>query len=88
VANQKPSSKAKDQLNGRSNNNIELASGRGEIEDKDDSDSDGSEGTEADEFIVEAIRSHKFVKGTVQYEVKWQGWEEQDNTYEPEANLQ
>ncbi|KAK5048309.1 hypothetical protein LTR84_005979 [Exophiala bonariae] len=82
------SSEAKDQSNGGSNDKTESRSGRGEIDDKDHSDSDGSEGAEADEYIVEAIRSHKFIKGIAHYEVKWQGWHDKDNTYEPEENLQ
>ncbi|KAF8085433.1 hypothetical protein N665_0667s0029 [Sinapis alba] len=39
-------------------------------------------------FEVEAIRSKRVHKGEVQYLIKWRGWPETDNTWEPLKNLQ
>ncbi|KAJ0762279.1 putative chromatin remodeling & transcriptional activation CHROMO-DOMAIN family [Helianthus annuus] len=42
----------------------------------------------ADEFYqVEAIRKKRCHKGKVQYLVKWFGWPENTNTWEPVENL-
>ncbi|KEF60219.1 uncharacterized protein A1O9_05069 [Exophiala aquamarina CBS 119918] len=78
--------KAQDQLNGEQSNDVKTVdppSGRGEIEDP--SDSEGSE--EGGEYNVEAIRGHRIYKGVVLYEIKWQGYPEEENTDEPEENL-
>jgi hypothetical protein len=39
-------------------------------------------------YEVEAIRDRKFVKGKPQYFIKWKGWAEKDNTWEPLENLE
>ena len=39
------------------------------------------------EYVVEAIRDHQFRKGTIYYLIKWDGYPEEDNTWEPEENL-
>lgn len=62
---------------------VDAPTGRGEIEDPSDSDGSG----QGDEYNVEAIRSHRFYKGAVLYEIKWQGYPEEENTDEPEHNL-
>jgi len=74
------------QLNGEpkdSVKDVDTLSGRGEIEDASDSDDD----EQGDEYNVEAIRGHRFVKGQLLYQIKWQGYPESDNTEEPESNL-
>lgn len=39
-------------------------------------------------YIVEKILSHRFEKGAIKYEVKWEGYEKKaDRTWEPEENL-
>jgi len=48
--------------------------------------SGGSDG-EPNEYVVEKIMNKKLVKGKVQYFVKWEGYTEEDNTWEPEENL-
>ncbi|EST04973.2 Chromo shadow domain protein [Kalmanozyma brasiliensis GHG001] len=59
------------------------------LEVKDDEDEE--EGDEEEEFEVEAIRAHRRSKDTdswkCEYLVKWKGWPEEDNTWEPEKNL-
>ncbi|CAO2658383.1 Nn.00g061060.m01.CDS01 [Neocucurbitaria sp. VM-36] len=49
-----------------------------------------SEGEEAeDEYVVEKILGHKFVKGEIIFDVKWQGYDDpKDRTWEPEANME
>jgi hypothetical protein len=72
-------------------NDLERVAGeaaRGATTDDDaheDSEDDGhdSEG----EFGVEAIRGHRFVRGTVYYETKWQGCSDKENTEELESSL-
>ncbi|KIX06063.1 uncharacterized protein Z518_04037 [Rhinocladiella mackenziei CBS 650.93] len=50
-------------------------------------DEGGEEDDEEEEFDVEAIRSHMIHGRTVLYEIKWQGYPEDQNTFEPEKNL-
>ncbi|KAK5045589.1 hypothetical protein LTR84_009207 [Exophiala bonariae] len=72
-------------------NDVEMVAGevaRGRTTDDDaheDSEDDGqdSEG----EFGVEAILGHRFVRGTVYYETKWQGCPDKENTEELESSL-
>lgn len=52
-----------------------------EVEEDDDDDDEG------DEFNVEAIRKHKFLKGKLHYFIKWLGYKEKDNTWEPREHL-
>ncbi|CAG7837745.1 unnamed protein product [Allacma fusca] len=42
---------------------------------------------EADEYAVERIVDKKVVDGEVQYFIKWQGWPEDSNTWEPIEHL-
>jgi len=42
---------------------------------------------EGDEYVVENIVNKRVVKGKVQYFVKWEGFPDADNTWEPEENL-
>lgn len=53
-----------------------------------DEDEDEDEDEEEDEFQVEKILSHKTERGKIVYQVKWLGWEkEEDQTWEPVDNL-
>ena len=56
--------------------------GKGETEDEVEDDEEDEE-----VFSVEAIRGHEFIKGKLLYEVKWQGYADAENTYEPEEHL-
>lgn len=41
-----------------------------------------------DEYIVEKILGHRFVKGEIVFDVKWQGYDSpKDRTWEPEGNM-
>ncbi|KAI4150430.1 MAG: hypothetical protein LQ340_004079 [Diploschistes diacapsis] len=40
-----------------------------------------------DSYVVEKILEHVVDKGTVLYQVKWQGYPSDENTWEPEENL-
>ena len=40
-----------------------------------------------DEYEVEFIVDKRVLKGKVEYQVKWKGWEHDDNTWEPVGNL-
>ncbi|XVE90315.1 hypothetical protein DITRI_Ditri20bG0067600 [Diplodiscus trichospermus] len=70
-----------------------------EVEEEDDEDEedgeendDGKEGerTKLDDgfFEIEAIRRKRVRKGQLQYLIKWRGWPETSNTWEPLENLQ
>ncbi|CAH8380975.1 unnamed protein product [Eruca vesicaria subsp. sativa] len=66
-----------------------------EEEDEEDEE-DGREGKGKEErpkldegfFEIEAIRRKRVRKGKVQYLIKWRGWPETANTWEPKENLQ
>ncbi|RWS31421.1 heterochromatin protein 1-like isoform X2 [Leptotrombidium deliense] len=51
-----------------------------------DDDSD-SAGVPEGEYEVEVVRGKKVMNGTVFYCLKWKGWPEEDNTWEPLENL-
>ncbi|KAF8028748.1 hypothetical protein BT93_E1412 [Corymbia citriodora subsp. variegata] len=64
-----------------------------EDEDEDDAegeaDEDGAERPKLDEgfYEIEAVRRKRVRKGQVQYLIKWRGWPETANTWEPVENL-
>lgn len=54
----------------------------------DDSSSSEDVDDEEKEWEVEDIVRHRVIDGTMKYEVKWEGWDSDDNTWEPEENLE
>jgi chromobox protein 1 len=39
-------------------------------------------------YVVEAIHGHRFVKGTLEFDVKWEGYDNaKDRTWETEDNM-
>ncbi|EOA88284.1 hypothetical protein ACJQWK_01952 [Exserohilum turcicum] len=53
-----------------------------------DEDEDGSDVGE-DEYVVEAIYGHRFQKGVLQFDVKWDGYDDpKDRTWETEDNME
>jgi chromobox protein 1 len=66
--------------------------GKGKVPAKpvsEDEQEDGSDDEDAeDEYQVEKLLDHKFVKGELFYLVKWLGWEsEKDRSWEPLGNV-
>lgn len=61
-----------------------------EDENENESEDGNEDENEADdEYVVEEIVGHKVSKGTIIYDVKWQGYENPaDRTWEPESNLE
>jgi chromobox protein 1 len=58
------------------------------IQDDEDEDEDDSEVGE-DEYVVEAIHGHRFQKGVLQFDVKWEGYDDpKDRTWESEDNME
>ena len=55
--------------------------------DSDNNNSDDDEGSEEEEWVVERIVKKRVVRGNIEYWVKWEGWPDDQNTWEPEENL-
>ncbi|KAK8937360.1 putative chromo domain-containing protein LHP1 [Platanthera zijinensis] len=69
----------------------EIADGRDEEEDHDEQEAEEGAGEppklEEGFYEIEDIRRKRVRKGEVQYLIKWRGWPETDNTWEPFENL-
>lgn len=75
------------QPKGKSNGNAVAADDHGDMDEDGDDGPTGSDES-GDEFIVEKILGHKFVRGNIVFHVKWQGYDNpQDQTWEPEDNM-
>ena len=79
----------KTQLNGELHDDMEEAAQEGSLPARAESeDTDVSKpGDPEEEYVVEQIQGHRTRKGTVEYHIKWVGYDKSENTWEPEGHL-
>jgi len=63
--------------------------GRKAAEPEEPEEEEDAEDVGEDEYVVEKIIGHRFNKGVLEFDVKWQGYENpKDRTWEPEENME
>ncbi|KAJ8763165.1 hypothetical protein K2173_025550 [Erythroxylum novogranatense] len=88
--------KGRDEVHVNGENPEEEEEWEGEAEEEEEEGDEEGEGEEEEErpkldegfFEIEAIRRKRVRKGQLQYLIKWRGWPETANTWEPLENLQ